>query len=142
MNGKHELDFINFELPLLMQIVDYLQQRYGINAITVNNLIKQVLVGIKRNEENHSETDAKCIKCNKNVKTRAVYCTGKHWVHFNCDKLSDAEIKLLSTERYLLYRCKTCNGEMSSPEVEYGSMNLQVRHKCYKENHRMLQQAQ
>ena len=125
VNGKHELDFINFEFPLLMQIVDYLQQRYGMNAITVNNLIKQVLVGIKKqNEESDSDTEAKCIKCNKNVKTRAVYCTGKHWVHYNCDRLSDTDIKLLSAENYLLYRCKTCNGEISLPEIEYESVPM------------------
>jgi phage-related protein len=39
--------------------------------------------------------DEKCQKCNRNCKTRAVFCQKGHWIHYACDKLSEIEIELI-----------------------------------------------
>ena len=41
-----------------------------------------------------------CFKCNKNCRTRGTYCTtGKHWIHYRCQKLTEIEIKKVDKTR-------------------------------------------
>ena len=41
-----------------------------------------------------------CVKCNKNCRTRGTYyTTGKHWIHYRCQKLTEIEIKKVEKTR-------------------------------------------
>jgi uncharacterized membrane protein len=41
-----------------------------------------------------------CFKCNKNCRTRSTYrTTGKHWIHYRCQKLTEIEIKKVEKTR-------------------------------------------
>ena len=56
-------------------------------------------------------TSAKCVKCNRNVISRGVYCSRRlHWVHYICHKLTMCEIQdLEATNSNENYVCKMCN---------------------------------
>lgn len=40
-----------------------------------------------------NNTDTKCIKCNRKVQTRGVFCSKtEHWIHYYCGKLTEKDI--------------------------------------------------
>ena len=101
--GKDALDddsLYNFSVfpPSAMKLADQLEgllsQRY---TSTQNE--HQIAI----NPENIS-----CFKCNKNCRTRSTYCTtGKHWIHYRCQKLTEIEIKKVEKTRPTEeYTCK------------------------------------
>ena len=58
---------------------------------------------------------AQCVKCKKNVKSKAVYCEASdHWIHYNCDKLSEKEITDIEKHKESSYVCKKCSSERSA----------------------------
>ena len=56
--------------------------------------------------------EAKCPGCSKNCLKRGAVCEiGNHWMHYRCDKLSEAEIQRLEKDPGFIYNCKRCQNE-------------------------------
>ncbi|VDI13607.1 Hypothetical predicted protein [Mytilus galloprovincialis] len=67
-----------------------------------------------------------CIKCNRSCRTRSAYCTsGKHWVHYKCQKMTSQEIAEIELEEENddNYTCKICNGNIA---IEGEAKNTQT----------------
>ncbi|CAG2239273.1 unnamed protein product [Mytilus edulis] len=82
-----------------------------IDKDNLNKLLADKLEHILSNIEANNTTSVdsnsvRCLKCNRNCKTRAVQCTNGHWVHYSCEKLSLTEIQNLP---HIDYCCKTCS---------------------------------
>jgi hypothetical protein len=55
----------------------------------VNNSENAIHLTQEQKSCKNETTSAKCVKCNRNVISRGVYCSqGLHWVHYVCDKLT------------------------------------------------------
>ena len=64
--------------------------------------------GLKQITENHE--NIQCIQCRRNCRKKASFCTtGKHWVHYNCEKLNNEQIKLVEDNPSHEYCCKFCS---------------------------------
>ena len=57
------------------------------------------------------EENIKCKKCGKNCRKRSSYCSlGQHWVHYNCERLDEAEIRAIEMSKPdEQYTCKLCS---------------------------------
>lgn len=68
--------------------------------------------------------DISCSKCKKNCRTKSAYCSsGKHWSHYHCLKLSEAEIKRVESEPdHVDYHCPPCLG------ITNGSILKMIQH--------------
>ena len=66
-----------------------------------------------KNQKNSPSQDEniKCKKCNKNCRKRSSFCSyGEHWVHYNCERLTDVEIREIETSKPdEQYTCKLCS---------------------------------
>ena len=66
-------------------------------------------------ELNPGPTNFPCIVCEKGVRSKGVFCTQCGlWVHPKCDKISEAEYKILkklSLTKHFKYTCKTCENK-------------------------------
>ncbi|CAC5400783.1 unnamed protein product [Mytilus coruscus] len=62
--------------------------------------------GVAQNT-NQSE---KCHKCKRNCRTKAVLCIYGHWVHYNCEKFSEDDVKNVKRKDFT-YICTVCNLE-------------------------------
>ncbi|CAG2206321.1 unnamed protein product [Mytilus edulis] len=74
--------------------------------------LEQALQG-KRVQPKYADKDEKvsiqCFKCTKNCRTKSTFCnSGRHWVHYNCQRLSTKEIELLEKEELEDYTCRIC----------------------------------
>lgn len=50
-----------------------------------------------------------CLKCKKACRTKSTFCTkGKHWIHYNCEKLTKDEIKQIEECNSDIYNCRIC----------------------------------
>ena len=59
-----------------------------------------------------SAEKAQCSKCNRNVKSKAVYCEAfDHWIHYKCNKLSEKQITDIENHKVSCYRyvCMNCS---------------------------------
>jgi hypothetical protein len=59
------------------------------------------------NEEMNDLTE-KCFKCKGSCRSRAVLCINKHWVHFNCKKITNLEIEQVEQNENEPYTCSQC----------------------------------
>ena len=64
--------------------------------------------GLPENKSTKSSNEERCIKCNRNCKSRAVLCHNNHWVHYKCDKLSVEDISSIE-KNDKTYQCKSCD---------------------------------
>jgi len=82
----------------------------------------KILPGISnikdRKQQNHTKTpeinkeDVNCIKCNRLCRTKASYCDlGRHWVHYNCEKLDTKEIIAVEKKNTSKHDCKICKAK-------------------------------
>ena len=56
--------------------------------------------------------EAKCPGCSRNCLKRGAVCEiGNHWIHYRCDKLTEAEIQRLEKDPGFIYSCKRCQTE-------------------------------
>ncbi|CAC5414882.1 unnamed protein product [Mytilus coruscus] len=94
---------------------------YGIriNVNKMNHLLASQLQDIIDNmNQNTKHADLafveeqveKCLKCKRSCRSRAVYCKNGHWVHYKCEKLSEAQILRLedNKESPSMYSCQQC----------------------------------
>jgi hypothetical protein len=74
-----------------------------LNKILQNSTVESSVS--KRNEDFHN---INCLKCKKRCRTKGTYCTkGKHWIHYNCERLSNDKIKAIEDNDD--YTCKLCH---------------------------------
>ncbi|CAG2216627.1 unnamed protein product [Mytilus edulis] len=52
----------------------------------------------------------RCHKCNRNCRTKAVLCIYGHWVHYNCEKFSEDDVKNVKRKDFT-YVCTVCTLE-------------------------------
>ncbi|CAG2207875.1 unnamed protein product [Mytilus edulis] len=64
--------------------------------------------GLPESKSTKSSNEERCIKCNRNCKSRAVLCHNNHWVHYKCDKLSEEDISSIE-KNDKTYQCKSCD---------------------------------
>ncbi|VDI31295.1 Hypothetical predicted protein [Mytilus galloprovincialis] len=117
VNGKKTNYFIHKDLVKIHSIM----RKTNLNGLKIdkdnlNKLLADKLEHILSNEEANNTTSVdsnsvRCLKCNRNCKTRAVQCTNGHWVHYSCEKLSLKEIQNLP---HIDYCCKTCSKQPST----------------------------
>lgn len=109
----------------------------NINTQKINEILaiklKEVLRNLERNDVEQqtlhfsydSSTVAKCHKCKRRCRSRAVICMNHHRVHYKCEKLSEKEINNLEIQDdSTSYLCSLCRNsiqnkdtlELSSPE--------------------------
>jgi hypothetical protein len=55
-----------------------------------------------------SDLTEKCFKCKGSCRSRAVLCINKHWVHFNCKKITNLEIEQVEQNENEPYTCSQC----------------------------------
>ena len=68
------------------------------------------------------------INCNNKCKTKSTCCTeGGHWVHYNCEKLSNKEIENVEQGQNSVYTCKICRNskaKTSMLDIELPKRNI------------------
>ena len=48
-----------------------------------------------------------CLICKRNCKKRAVQCDScDRWLHYNCEKLTEDEVKMIENRQDYSYKCK------------------------------------
>ena len=89
----------------------------------INSMLEEqleyLLTNIKeRKQQKHSKTpdiikeDINCIKCKRSCRTKASYCDlGRHWVHYNCEKLDTKEIVDIEDQNISKRHCKICKAK-------------------------------
>ena len=74
--------------------------------------------GAKYKNGKQKNVEERCSVCGRNAVTRAAECvTGRHWVHYKCDKLTDTEIHRLETDKGFIYNCKWCLASETMPKT-------------------------
>ena len=69
-------------------------------------------------KKNEDFNNINCLKCKKRCRTKATYCTkGKHWIHYNCESLSNDKIKAIEDNDNDDYTCKLCHNNTSVRKV-------------------------
>lgn len=92
----------------LKQIVEKLKTKVQTNTESV----PQAKMSVKSIDEGEN---IQCIGCKKNCRKNASYCTtGKHWVHYRCEKLNDKQIKETEDTSTQEYCCKFCMPDLNS----------------------------
>ena len=118
VNGKNCSLFRDNDLQKIQDIIDkatFTEQIPNIDKL--NSLIAmQINACLKQNEPKSppkiQENDIKCVKCKKNCKSRGTFCTiGSHWVHYNCERLTNEEITRIEKSKDENYMCKICQNE-------------------------------
>lgn len=126
VNGKNQQLFFQRDLRKIHSIINSATSNRSdtyietLNTKLAEQLEKLVSTKSTKNEKENTElaitsnineqTEAKCTKCKKKCKTRGTYCThGKHWIHYNCEKLSSSEIENLQKSNDCEeYTCNIC----------------------------------
>ncbi|MEW8548790.1 MAG: PHD finger domain-containing protein [Candidatus Thiodiazotropha sp.] len=134
INGKATQHFINEDLSAIHQIMSQVTvQGMKVDIKKLNELLAtqlRKLIGSgnlaavnsssKPCKQKQSADDLtlssniECQKCKRNCKKRAVQCDScDRWSHYNCEKLTESEIKLIEGKKDYIYRCMMC--KKSSP---------------------------
>lgn len=131
VNGRNVGKFINEDLEKIHEIIqDSLTQSVNIDLNSLNKLIQNELEKLvtafnKDNTTKKKSSDAEhqvcditsenkqdnieCTKCKRPCRTKASFCDfGKHWIHYNCEKLDPKEIKTLEQDIDKKHQCKIC----------------------------------
>lgn len=99
VNGKGWQQFIDKDIPLIHGIISNCNA--GISLDELNQQLADQLEDLLNRGQNSSQTELQnptspetqnisCLKCNKKCRTRSTYCaTGKHWIHYRCQKFRD-----------------------------------------------------
>jgi len=119
INGKGWQKFIDKDIPLIHGIISNCNT--GISLDELNHQLADQLEDLLNRGQNSSQTEFRnptspetqnisCLKCNKKCRTRSTYCTtGKHWIHYRCQNLTETEIeKIEKTKPEEEYTCKVC----------------------------------
>ena len=103
VNGKREIDFLNKDLPLILENTSEEQMR------EVNSDFQDALT--KLSMDNDKNSNPKCKKCKKDCKSNCVLCdVCRHWGHYYCERLSQNEVAELKDpeSNRMFYKCKMC----------------------------------
>ncbi|CAG2250966.1 unnamed protein product [Mytilus edulis] len=133
VNGKDQNRFVDVDLIEIRQIAQNAKcGKSKVNLTHLNNLMRERLeqtVGAKITQatcDKNVNAGILCIKCNRSCRTRSAYCTtGKHWVHYKCQKMTSQEIAEIELEEENddNYTCKICNGNIA---IEGEAKNTQT----------------
>ncbi|CAG2212446.1 BHMT [Mytilus edulis] len=133
VNGKDQDRFVDVDLTEIRQIAQNAKcGKSKVNLTQLNNLMRERLeqtVGAKITQatcDKNVNAGILCIKCNRSCRTRSAYCTsGKHWVHYKCQKMTSQEIAEIELEEENddNYTCKICNGNIA---IEGEAKNTQT----------------
>ena len=117
VNGKNPENFGDRDIKEIHKLIENVNNGDKNKTITkLNEIMKskleQALQG-KRVQPKYADKDEKvsiqCFKCTKNCRTKSTFCnSGRHWVHYNCQRLSTKEIELLEKEELEDYTCRIC----------------------------------
>ena len=114
------LDGKAIDLGALNQIMAHqLQQAIERQSSMVNEST------VKKCPRSITDKDNECFKCKRNLKSRATWCdTGMHWIHYNCERLSEEEIRKIQAEPDSeAYTCKLCKSERENNKYITMSIN-------------------
>lgn len=124
INGKNIDQFLNVDIKVIHdRLSSTLTSEHTLKSL--NELLKSQLINLieDRNQTHNkrekpveetespprSPVDILCAKCKKACRTKATLCThGNHWVHYNCEKLTNDEINIIENSKSITYKCKLC----------------------------------
>ncbi|CAC5402801.1 RAG2 [Mytilus coruscus] len=128
VNGKLTANFISKDIKAIHEIMNNTNVNgIRINVKKMNHLLASQLQDIINNmNQNTKQADPafveeqteKCLKCRRICRSGAVYCKNGHWVHYKCEKLSEAQILHLednkeSTSTYSCQQCMITNSDQN-----------------------------
>jgi hypothetical protein len=138
INGKNTQIFVDRDLKNIHKIIESATQNNteahlkNLSVKMAEQLTKPLQARLVDNSTMPQETDElsnpsisssssiNCIKCKKKYKTKSTYsvsyCTeGRHWVHYNCEKLSNKEIE--NKGQNSEYTCKICRNNKAKTSM-------------------------
>jgi hypothetical protein len=136
INGKNTQIFVDRDLKNIHKIIESATQN-NIEAHLKNLSVKmaeqltkllqaRLVDNSTRSQETNelsnpsisSSSSINCIKCKNKYKTKSTYCTeGRHWVHYNCEKLSNKEIENVEQGQNSEYTCNICRNNKAKTSM-------------------------
>jgi hypothetical protein len=136
INGKNTQIFVDRDLKNIHKIIESATQTNteahlkNLSVKMTEQLTKLLQARLVDNSTRPQETDElsnppisssssiNCIKCKKKYKTKSTYCTeGRHWVHYNCEKLSNKEIENVEQGQNSEYTCTICRNNKAKTSM-------------------------
>ena len=129
VNGKNVELFLNRDVRQIHDIIQKVtsaEPNFNIDKLNQSLALQLETLLTNNGTVNHENRDCEetgttiygiqCIKCKRNCKNRSTYCsTGKHWVHYRCEKLpEEAILAIESSSEDQEYTCKFCKHNKDS----------------------------
>jgi len=119
VNGKNAQVFMNRDMKAIQEIIkkatsdnkeEYIKNLNEKMAEQLNKILQNSTAESSIIKKNEDFDNINCLKCKKRCRTKGTYCTkGKHWIHYNCERLSNDEIKAIEDIDNDDYTCKMCH---------------------------------
>ena len=139
VNGKKVDEFLSVDIPKVHELLNNVVldgkaiDLGALNQIMAHQLQQAIerqssMVNestVKKCPRSITDKDNECFKCKRNLKSRATWCdTGMHWIHYNCERLSEEEIRKIQAEPDSeAYTCKLCKSERENNKYITMSIN-------------------
>ena len=152
INGKNTQIFVDRDLKNIHKIIESATQNNteahlkNLSVKMAEQLTKLLQARLVDNSTRSQETNElsnppisssssiNCIKCKKKYKTKSTYCTeGRHWVHYNCEKLSNKEIENVEQGQNSEYTCNICRNNKAKTSMI--AIELPIKRNFFKHRH-------
>ena len=138
VNGKNVDEFLSTDIPCIHELASNVRLDGKVIDLKMLNqlMAKQLQQAIEARSGNCdpsrlkcpksvTDKDNECFKCKRNLKSRATWCDkGEHWIHYNCERLTEDEIRKIQAEPdSKAYTCKLCKAESVNNHCSIVSTN-------------------